>query len=45
MSQKFFKKPIIQIYSGLSLIQKVEIEIFAVILILAIGGVFYHYIE
>ncbi len=45
MPREFFRKPISQMYSGLSLIQKVEIEIFAVIIILTIGGVFYHFVE
>ncbi len=40
-----FRKSLAQVYSGLSMIEKLEIEIFVVIIILIIGGIFYHFME
>lgn len=45
MAKKFIKKSLSQIYSGLTLGQKLEIEVVVVILILLIGMVFYHFVE
>ncbi|MBC7498769.1 two pore domain potassium channel family protein [Candidatus Gracilibacteria bacterium] len=45
MAKKFIKKSLGQIYSGLTLGQKLEIEIAVVIAILIIGMLFYHFAE
>ena len=45
MARAFLKKSLKQIYGGLTLGQKLEIEIAIVVLILIIGSIFYHYIE
>lgn len=45
MTTKFLRKSLSQIYSGLTLGQKLEIEVAVVILILLIGMVFYHFVE
>jgi Ion channel len=45
MAKAFFKRSISQIYSGLTLGQKLEVEIAIVIMILIIGMVFYHFVE
>jgi Ion channel len=45
MAIRFLRKSLGQIYSGLTLGQKLEIEIFVVILILICGMVFYHFAE
>ena len=45
MAKLFFQKSLRQLYSGLTLGQKLEVEIAVVILILIIGMIFYHFIE
>jgi len=45
MFKSFLNKSISQIYAGLTLGQKLEIEIIIVILILIVGMFFYHFIE
>ncbi len=45
MPKKFISKSLSQIYSGLTLGQKLEIEVAVVILILLIGMMFYHFAE
>lgn len=45
MAKKFLKKSLSQVYSGLTLGQKLEVEIAIVIIILIIGMFFYHYAE
>lgn len=45
MFRSFLNKSISQIYAGLTLGQKLKIEIIIVILILIIGMYFYHFIE
>ena len=45
MAKKFITESLRQIYSGLTLGQKLEIEVLVVIVILLIGMIFYHFIE
>ncbi len=45
MAKTFLKKSLSQIYSGLTLGQKLEVEIAIVILILVGGMFFYHFAE
>ena len=45
MAKAFFRKSLSQIYSGLTLGQKLEIEIAVVVFILVGGMFFYHHVE
>lgn len=45
MARAFLKKSIGQVHAGLTLGQKLEIEIAIIILILVVGSVLYHFIE
>ncbi len=45
MAKKFIKKSLSQVYSGLTLGQKLEVEIAIVIIILIWGMFFYHHVE
>jgi hypothetical protein len=45
MAKAFFRKSLSQVYSGLTLGQKLEVEIAIVIIILIGGMFFYHHVE